>query len=83
MRLRQRPVPVEAVVGAVDSFEIIEEYPHDKYLPSYLIRAEWRQTIFHVQVATDVQSDNVRIVTVYVPRPDEWDADGRVRKEPK
>jgi len=77
------PVPIEAVVAAVDSFEVIEDYPHDKYLPSHLVRAEWQQTIFHLQVATEVQGDNVRIVTVYIPRPDEWDLDGRVRKEPK
>ena len=83
MRLRQRTVSVEVVLGAVDSFEVIEQYSEDKYLPSYLIRAEHRQMVFHLQAATDVQGDNVRIVTVYVPNPEEWDRDLRVRKESK
>ena len=83
MRLRKRAVSVQAVLGAVDSFEVIEKYPRDKYLPSYLIRAQHGQMVFHLQAATDVQGENVRIVTVYVPNPEEWDEDLRVRREPQ
>jgi hypothetical protein len=68
------------LVAAVNSFEIIENYPDDKYLPSFLLRAETAGVVFHVQAATDVQGNNVRIVTMYIPEPEEWDRDFRVRR---
>jgi hypothetical protein len=81
MRLRQRNLRSDMLVAAVDSFEIIENYPDDKYLPSFLLRAEAAGFVFHVQVATDMQGNNVRIVTMYAPEPDEWDKDFRVRRK--
>ncbi len=56
------------ILSAVDGYAIIEEYPEDKYLPSYLILAAG----FHVLFATDVEDDNVRLVTAYRPDPEEW-----------
>jgi hypothetical protein len=69
----------ETVISSVDSFEVIEEYPTDKYLPSYLIRGEGR-AVFHVHVATDVGGNNIRIMTTYLPNPDEWDSGFRTRR---
>ena len=81
MRLGVRPIFREAIFGAVDSFEIIEEYPDDKYFPSYLIRAAHREVIFHVQIATDVVLNNIRIVTAYKPDPGKWDPEFRTRRK--
>jgi hypothetical protein len=80
MRLRQRPITREAILNAVNSFEIIEEYPDDKYLPSYLIRAESNDLIFDIHVATDMNTGNVRIVTVYIPDLSEWEESFRIRR---
>jgi len=55
--------PREAILAATASFEIIESYPEDKYLPSYLVRAEYAGRVFHVLFATDAEQGNVRIVT--------------------
>jgi hypothetical protein len=60
---------------------VIEEYPEDKYLPSYLIRGEYEELVFHVHIATDVIEDNVRMVTAYVPDPSKWDANFRRRRQ--
>jgi len=68
------------LVEGVDSLEIIESYPDDKYLPSFLVRGEWEGTVFHAQIATDVDDRNVRVVTMYLPRADEWDPAFRVRR---
>jgi hypothetical protein len=65
---------------AVARLEIIEEYPDDKYLPSFLLRGEAAGSVFHTQIATDVEGSNVRVVTMYIPDPDEWDAGFRVRR---
>ncbi len=49
---------------AVRTLEIIERYPKDKYLPSFLLRGESSGIVFHAQVATDLEGDNVRVVTM-------------------
>ena len=77
MRLAGRYLTRNDILDAVDSYEIIEPYPEDKYLPSYLVLAASR---FHVQFATDVEGDNVRIVTAYKPDPNEWESDLKTRK---
>ena len=80
MRFGQRPISRAMILGAADSFEIIEAYPEDKYLPSYLVRADHRGLVFHVRIATDMMGDNVRIVTAYLPDPTQWDEEFRRRR---
>lgn len=80
MRFGERRVHREIVLSAMDTFEIIEEYPEDKYLPSYLVRAEYGALVLHVQVATDLPGDSIRIVTAYLPDFRKWEKDFRRRK---
>lgn len=80
MRLRGRFVSRPAILEAVDSYEVIEAYREDKYLPSYLVLAQEEHGAFHVLFATDVPGRNVRVVTAYRPNPDEWEPDFRHRR---
>ncbi len=80
MRLSDRFITRDEILDAVDGYAIIESYPEDKYLPSYLVLAA---VSFHVQFATDVAGDNVRIVTAYRPDPDEWESDLKTRRAQK
>ena len=80
MRLEQRAITRDAIVGSLDSYEVIEAYPTDKYLPSWLIRAQFGTDVFHVLFALDVEHRNVRVVTAYRPIPSEWADDFRRRK---
>ena len=77
MRLAGRYLSRDEILTAVDSYEIVESYPEDKYLPSYLVLAASK---FHVQFAADVGGDNVRVVTTYLPDPDEWASDLKTRR---
>ena len=77
MRLKERAISAAMLLNAASTFEIIEPYPDDKYLPSYLVRAEWSGAVFHAQIATDVEGDNVRVVTMYMPKQEEWSVDFR------
>lgn len=54
MRLLQRNLNAGMLMEATASFEIIESYLEDKYLPSFLIRGESEGVVFHAQVATDL-----------------------------
>ena len=80
MRLRARFIPRQAILESVRCFEVIESCPEDKYLPSYLVWAQYEGEVFHVLFAADVAGDNVRVVTVYRPRPGEWEGDLKVRR---
>jgi hypothetical protein len=59
---------------------LIEAYPDDKYLPSYLLLGRAGVDAFHLLCAADVEGDNVRIVTAYRPDSGEWQADLRTRR---
>ena len=80
MRLRGRFIPRTAILDAVESYELLEDYPEDKYLPSYLILAQSSDEAFHVLFAADVPGQNVRVVTAYRPSLDEWEPDLRHRR---
>lgn len=80
MRLEQRSLGSEMLLKGADSPEIIESYPDDKYLPSFLLRGEFDGRVFHAQIATDVEAGNVRVVTMYIPVSEEWDPGFRIRR---
>ena len=80
MRLSGRYISRDELLGATESYEIIESYPEDKYPPSYLVWATSGGGPFHVLFAVDLAGDNVRIVTAYRPNTDEWEADLKSRK---
>jgi len=83
MRLKGRFIPREAVLDAVESYEIIEAYPGDKYLPSYLVLATSLGEAFHVLFGADLEGGNVRVVTAYRPSRDEWEDDLTTRRTPR
>ena len=80
MRLQQRGLDADALLNAIASLEIIEAYPDDKYLPSFLLRGENKGAVFHAQIATDVEGDNIRVVTMYTPDAHDWDEEFRKRR---
>jgi hypothetical protein len=80
MRLEQRSLRSDMLRKGADSLEVIEAYPDDKYLPSFLVRGEFEGHVFHAQIATDVEAGNVRVVTMYIPVLEEWDSGFRIRR---
>lgn len=82
MRLSGRFIPRDSILKAVETIEIIESYPDDKYFPSYLVFCRSGDDAFHVIVAVDVLGDNIRIVTAYRPDDSEW-LDDRKTRRPK
>lgn len=80
MRLAGRFIPRGAIVAAVDTYELVEAYPDDKYLPSYLLLAHHGSEYFHALFAADIEGDNVRVVTAYRPDPNEWEENLKNRR---
>jgi hypothetical protein len=69
-----------AILDLADDAEVIEAYPDDKYLPSYLVLTTHSGVAFHILFAADVPGGNVRVVTAYRPDPNEWEPDLRTRR---
>ena len=80
MRLRIKGICRKSIVSSVHAYELIESYPDDKYLPSYLIYTEYVGECYHILFATDVEDENVRIVTTYRPSKLEWLSDLKTRR---
>lgn len=80
MRLRDRYISRTSILHAVDTFELVESNPGDKYLPSYLVLSRTEEDQFHVLFGLDTESDNVRVITVYRPNLVEWHDDLKERR---
>jgi Domain of unknown function (DUF4258) len=73
IRLAGRFIARELIVATVETYELVEAYPDDKYLPSYLVLAHHDSDYFHILFAADVDGNNVRVVTAYRPDPNAWE----------
>lgn len=82
MRLRGRSIARGDILAAVENYEIVEAYPADKYLPSFLVRARFQSESFHILFALDREDGNVRVVTAYRPDPKQWMPDLKTRRKP-
>ena len=81
MRMKDRLISRHMIVESADDYEIIESYPEDKYLPSYLVYSSYQNSIFHVLFAVDVENMNVRVITAYRPNAQEWSIDFKRRRK--
>ena len=82
VRLLKRSISRQDIIGAVESYEILEDYPQDKYLPSCLVYLKNEGRVFHFVCALDVTEKKLWIVTAYQPDPQEWDIDCKKRRTP-
>ena len=80
MRISGRFISRDAIFRAADTLEIVEVYPSDKYLPSYLVLGRYGGDTFHLVVAVDVQGGNIRIVSAYRPDAGDWYGDMKTRR---
>ena len=81
MRMKGRFIPRQIVLDSIQHYEIIEEYPGDKYFPSYLVFSKYQDKVFHVLFAVDVEENNVRIITAYYPSLNEWEEGYKTRRK--
>lgn len=71
-RAIERNISEVEIKEASVSMEVIEDYPDDKYSPSCLLLGFTQESrILHIQVSR-IESDVVRIITLYEPDPMQW-----------
>lgn len=79
-RFRERGIKINDVRNAVQSGEIIEQYPDDYPYPSCLILGlSSAQEKIHVVMSDEGTSS--RIITAYFPDKEKWRDDLRTRRE--
>jgi hypothetical protein len=81
MRMKGRFIHRQIILDSIQHYEIIEEYPDDKYFPSYLVLSKYQDKGFHVLFAVDVEEKNVRIITAYYPSLNEWEEGYKTRRK--
>ena len=81
MRLEGRYITRQSILNSVSTYELVEAYPQDKYLPSYLVLAHDGGDPLHVLFATDIAGNHVRVVTAYYPSMGEWEAGWKTRRK--
>jgi len=76
-RMRQRQIRLKDIINTIENGEIIEQYPKDYPFPSCLINGE------NMHIVCSIGEGCLYIITAYRPSVDEWEADGKKRKESK
>jgi hypothetical protein len=67
-----RGITVQEIREAIATGEMIEDYPDDKYGPSFLIFGYTKQRRpIHVQCSYP-GSSLIKVITVYEPDPEKW-----------
>jgi hypothetical protein len=75
-----RLISIQEIREAIQSCELLEDYPDDKYGPSCLLLGfTQKQRPLHIQCSHPARP-LVKVITVYEPDPTEW-IEWRVRQE--
>ena len=83
----ERSVYPSGVRQVLPAGTVIETYPDDAPLPSYLMLG-WVETEregripVHVVAADDAESETAHVITVYRPDPGRWEQDYQTRRRP-
>ncbi|RPI92208.1 MAG: DUF4258 domain-containing protein [Chloroflexi bacterium] len=79
-RMFERKVSVQNVSQALQSGETIEDYSAEMPEPGRLILGFQGKRPFHIVASENPETNEVTIVTVYIPDPGRWDKNFRRRK---
>ena len=78
-RFSERGIGILDVVNAINTGEIIEDYPDDYPFPSCLILGKSGERVIHIVASID--ESMIYLITAYVPEPQNWEEDWKTRKE--
>jgi hypothetical protein len=79
-RMFERKVSVRNVSQALQSGEIIEDYSAEMPEPGRLILGFQGKRPIHVVASENPETNEVIVVTVYIPDPQKWDKNFKGRR---
>ena len=79
-RMFERKISGKNVRQALETGEVIEDYSDEMPEPSRLILGFQGKHPFHVVASENAGTNEITVITVYVPDADNWKKDFRSRK---
>ena len=79
-RMFERNISVKKVSQVLQSGETIEDYTSEMPEPSRLILGLQGKRPFHVVTSENVETNEITIITVYIPDSEKWNKDFRSRR---
>jgi hypothetical protein len=79
-RMFERRIGQTEVRVALENGQVIEDYPDDVPYPSQLVLGWYGMRPLHIVVAHNTEAQEIIVITVYEPDPDQWDSGFRRRK---
>ena len=79
-RMFERGISAKKVRGALESGETIEDYSSEMPEPSRLILGFQGKRPFHVVTSENPETNEITIITVYIPDSNKWTKDSRSRR---
>lgn len=80
-KLLERDIRRAEIFGALENFEIVESYAHEKAIPSFLLLGYYENKALHIVTAVDEIEEILWVITVYAPSPEEWEQDLKTRRK--
>jgi len=79
-RMFERKISEKNILLALKTGDIIEDYSGEMPEPGQLILGYQGRRPFHLVISENRELDEVTIITVYIPDPDQWKKDYRTRR---
>ena len=79
-RMFERGISAKKVRSALETGETIEDYSSEMPEPSRLILGFQGKRPFHVVTSENPETNEITIITVYIPDPNKWKKDFRSRR---
>jgi Domain of unknown function (DUF4258) len=79
-RMFERNISAKKVSQALQSGEMIEDYSAEMPEPSQLVLGFQGKRPFHMVTSENPETNEITIITVYIPDPDKWNKDFKSRK---
>ncbi|HMB25175.1 MAG TPA: DUF4258 domain-containing protein [Anaerolineales bacterium] len=79
-RMFERRISVRSVVQVLQFGEVIEDYSAEMPEPGRLIMGFRGRRPFHVVASESPETNEITIVTAYIPDPDKWNKSFKVRR---
>ena len=79
-RMFERNVSAKKVSQALQSGETIKDYTAERPEPSRLILGFQVKRPFHVVTSENPETNEITIITAYIPDPDKWNKDFKSRR---
>ncbi len=76
----ERNVSVRRVKETLETGETIEDYSSEMPEPSRLILGFQGKRPFHVVTSENQETNEITIITVYIPDPNKWNKDFKSRR---